>query len=480
MRNALLLPLLLVACGGGGGGGGNTTLPALQVRWARFAGGLGNTLSVFGMATALDGTFAVVGDIDGSATFGEGEPNETTLLASGIFVARYASDGAFLWARAAFGAGFLSPTAVQALPAGAVLVAGIYYDSITLGYAEPNETTLTGSATNQNVFLARYEADGSLSWATSAPSTSGTDGVFASDLAARPDGSCYVVGGIRGSAVFGEGEATETTLVAQALDAFVARYSPGGLLDWATGIGGTGIDRADSASTFSDGSVIVAGSWEGQCQFGPIIDTADGDDLFLLRLTTGGSFDGLRTVSGPGYQLPGAVRVRPDDSYVVLGWFEDRAEFGPFDRMPLGASPDDLFLAGYAPDDTPEWARAFGSRTLGEGFASLAVLPDRRIAVSGQLGDEIYIEGGKTIRAIGPDTGWPDAFVLLFSADGSPLERTRAGGSGWEQLSGLAAFPDGSIGLGGHTLSATLTLEPNVTRNVSGGVDSVLARLDPR
>ena len=58
------------------------------LRGATRARGGGNQTGV-GVATFADGSCAVAGFYDGAATFGPGEPNETTLVAGGGFVARY-------------------------------------------------------------------------------------------------------------------------------------------------------------------------------------------------------------------------------------------------------------------------------------------------------------------------------------------------------------------------------------------------------
>ena len=76
--------------------------------WARSAGGI-DTDRGLGIATDRGGNSYVTGRFLLTATFGAGEANETVLTAAGdfdVFVAKYASDGALLWARSAGGTGF--------------------------------------------------------------------------------------------------------------------------------------------------------------------------------------------------------------------------------------------------------------------------------------------------------------------------------------------------------------------------------------
>ncbi len=92
----------------------------------------------------------VTGSFRGSATFGPGETNETTLTSAGgidIFVAKYDAAGALVWAKRAGGTGsdFGRGTAVDG--SGNSYVTGFFgafgSAAATFGPGETNETTLT-------------------------------------------------------------------------------------------------------------------------------------------------------------------------------------------------------------------------------------------------------------------------------------------------------------------------------------------------
>ena len=115
------------------------------------------------------GNSYVTGFFNDMATFGPGEPNETTLTSAGsgdIFVAKYASDGVLLWVKQAggtdpdfFDLGFGITTDGQ----GNSYVTGRFADTATFGPGEPNETTLTDAGTG-DIFVAKYASDGNLVW----------------------------------------------------------------------------------------------------------------------------------------------------------------------------------------------------------------------------------------------------------------------------------------------------------------------------
>ena len=84
-------------------------------------------------------------------------------------------------------------------------------------------------------------SSGSLIWASGA---GGEESDSARAIASLQDGSALVTGSFSGTATFGPGEENETVLTAltsqQGTNAFIAKYSPDGTLDWAKSAGGPG------------------------------------------------------------------------------------------------------------------------------------------------------------------------------------------------------------------------------------------------
>jgi hypothetical protein len=169
----------------------------------------------------------VTGFFDGSAVFGDGETNETTLVSAGgsgdLFVAKYHPNGQLVWAKQAGGTEFEIAFGIALDGSGNSTLTGRFRGSALFGDAEANETTLVSTG-NDDVFVAKYDPSGQLVWATRAGGTSSDSGVA---VAVDGDGASAVTGSFLGSAVFGDGEANETTLVGAGgfADIFVAKFS---------------------------------------------------------------------------------------------------------------------------------------------------------------------------------------------------------------------------------------------------------------
>ncbi len=130
----------------------------------------------------------------GSATFGIGEPTETTLQNSeqtAIFIAKFDNSGSLLWAKMAGGDGEVDFPVIVIDDSNNTHVTGILSGSATFGAGEINETTLTALGF-EDIFIAKYDSNGNLIWAKSAGSTSFY--VSATAIAVDGFGNIYVTG----------------------------------------------------------------------------------------------------------------------------------------------------------------------------------------------------------------------------------------------------------------------------------------------
>jgi hypothetical protein len=227
--------------------------PDGNLLWAKSAGGThltrGNSI-----ATDHSGNSYVTGSALGTVRFGVGEVNETPLSA-GSFVAKYARNGALLWARSAGGGTTANGIALD--HRGNSYVTGSFSGTAIFGVGEANETILS-VASGSGAFVAKYAPDGILLWAKSAERSG-------HGIATDVHGNSYVTGLFSGTATFGMGEADETILsVVSGLGVFVAKYAPDGILLWATSAGGWG----HGIATDVRGNSYVTGWFSGTTTFG--------------------------------------------------------------------------------------------------------------------------------------------------------------------------------------------------------------------
>jgi hypothetical protein len=174
-----------------------------------------------------DGSILVAGELRFSIVFGEDEPNETILSASpnglpDCFLAKFDEDGSLIWVKSGTGSGWNSAKEVAPLDDGSSILAGTFTGNVVFGQDEANETTLSEPTGLDQIFIAKYFADGTVAWAIQA---GGEADEYVDGLTVVDSEEVYLSGSFSGAAVFGEGEPNETTLTATGItDIFVAKY----------------------------------------------------------------------------------------------------------------------------------------------------------------------------------------------------------------------------------------------------------------
>jgi len=456
--------------------------------WAVSAGGT-LTEEGHGIAILPDGGALVAGSfgfpvldpgVTYTATFGASEANETTLSSAGeydVFVARYNSDGTLEWAVNAGGTSSDEGFGIAALADGSSLVTGRFRFAATFGAGEANETTLTAPASDANLFLARYNSDGTLAWAVSA---GGNDWAQGNAVAALEDGSALVTGYFEGTATFGPGEGNETPLISAGQnDIFVAKYNPDGTLAWAKQAGGTG--NADGSgrgiAALSDGSSVVTGAFWNDVTFGAgeanetTLSSAGDWDIFVAKYDPDGDLVWAARSGGNRSAEGEDIATLADGSALITGNFEGEATFGPGDPNEIildsGDYPD-ILVAKYNPDGTLAWATQAGGVDYDYG-RGIAALPDGSTLITGDFeGTATFGAGEPNETSLITSANW-DMFLAKYDPDGALRWARRAGGTDTDGASGnsVSALDDGT-----SVVTGTFRGEPE--QEPSGGAKTVV------
>jgi hypothetical protein len=390
---------------------GNGTLA-----WAVSAGGAGLD-EASGVAVDPDGGIRVGGMFSGTATFGTGN-TRTTLSSAGesdLFLARYDPEGSLVWAVQAGGpeADVSSPS-VGVDAAGNTYLAGVFFGTITFG-SPPASRTLT-SAGLSDLFLAKYDADGRLLWARR-DGGERYDGVSA--LAVDAAGHAWLTGQSGDGAIFGAGEAHETTLTG--LNAFVARYEPDGSLAWARQSEGGDLAIGRGIAVDAAGDCTVAGSFFGDIVFGAgtlqtTLISAGQNDAFIVRYDPDGVLLSARRDGGVDNEWATGVALDAAGNATVTGVFTGTATFGAGEvgetSLP-GAGDLDVFVAQYGPDGLLRGARGAGGPFQDYPWG-VAVDAAGHATVTGHFGGIAPFETGVSVPITVTSAGEEDVFVARY------------------------------------------------------------------
>jgi hypothetical protein len=314
--------------------------PQGDLLWAKLAYGPDQEF-VYAVASLPDGGAVIVGSLENQLTLGAGEPGEVTMAASGrstLFVARYASTGAVVWAQS-IGGRYVDPlSAVAVVGDGDILVTGGFRGDVTFGRGESDEVTLHAVDAG-DLFVARYTVDGQLVWARSAGGPRDEHG-FA--VVASTDGGAFV----GGQWFYPYPDTTWTPRVPNpglGHPLTVARYDATGSQQWARTIGGYPGHEARSIGLLPSGELAVLGRFRNDATFARAtgvnlaLTSAGDSDLFLAKYDVGGEPVAVFRIGSEWGDDVGGLAVLKDGSVVITGEISSgrRGVFGGATDTPL-------------------------------------------------------------------------------------------------------------------------------------------------
>jgi len=460
--------------------------------WAKRAGEAGGCVYGYPAITTLsDNSTVVTGEFFWpGATFGPGEINQTVLTSAGeydIFIARYNPDGTLAWAKRAGGTGYDTGNGITTLSDNSTVVTGNFgwpENSATFGPGEPNQTVLT-SAAEEDIFIARYNPDGTLSWAKRA---GGTWDDVGNGITTLSDNSTVVTGYFESSATFGPGESNQTVLTSAGIyeaDIFIARYNPNGTLSWAKRAGGSDYDQGLGITTLSDNSIVVTGGFIGSATFGPgeinqtVLTSAGFSDIFIARYNPNGTLSWAKRAGGTDEDQGLGITTLSDNSTVATGYFIGSATFGPGEINQTVLTVGGAFIARYNPDGILAWAKRAGGEDTGEGITTLS---GNSTVVTGVFGGTATFGQGEPGETVLNTVGNFDIFIARYNPDGTLSWAKSAGGPFFDRGYGITTLSDNSTVATGYFESSTTfgPGEPNQTVLTSaGGQDIFIARFEP-
>jgi hypothetical protein len=232
-----------------------------NVLWAKSAGG---TQDDAGVGVALDGAgnVFVCGSFNSaSITFGSTVLTNAAANLNDIFMVKYTPSGTVIWAKRAGGTGDDTPKGISTDLSGHFFIGGNYSSpSLTFG-----TSTLT-NAGSLDVFIARYDTSGVVSWAKGA---GGTGSDLLQGICTDHYGNACITGSFYSPSItFGTFALNNTA----GHNIFISKYDTGGVVTWAKRPSGVGGQGGNAVCSDGYGKIYLAGEFSGSyISFGSII-----------------------------------------------------------------------------------------------------------------------------------------------------------------------------------------------------------------
>jgi hypothetical protein len=423
--------------------------PLPEITWARKAGS-GESEQGRAIATDASGNIYVTGFFSETTSFGT-----TNLVSSGtedVFVAKYNPAGTLLWARRAGGNEYDEGRGIAVDSGGNVYVTGLFQNNAT--FAPTNLNSSGGS----DVFIAKYDTQGTLLWARKAGGDL-FDEAYA--LALDKAGNVYITGSFEETAMFGSTTLTNTS---GSLDVFVAKCDSNGAFLWARRAGGVFDDGGNGIAVDAATNVYVTGFFATNAAFGSTNMTAPGmaADIFVVKYNSSGTLQWVRQAGGPNQDAGQAVAVDSNGHILVTGQFRVSASFGTTNITGNGA---DIFVARYDPAGNVTWVRRAGGND--------PIYGDQGWAVQADAAGNAYVSGHFSGTANFGTTNittlaFNDAFVAKYSTNGQMIWVERIGGIGIDIGCALALDMSNNVSVTGFFYDTATAGTTNLT---SSGLD---------
>jgi hypothetical protein len=373
------------------------------------------------VAVELSGNVYVSGEFSGAVDFDPG-PGIDLRTSSGswdAFLAKFKSDGSYLWSRTWGGENWEEALDISIDPSGYVYMVGSVSGSVDF---DPGPgVDLHDANYLPDAFLVKYSPDGEYRWGRHWGSV-GWD--WATGVDASSPGAVFVCGSFSNTCDFDQGDGVVSRTSSGGEDAHLVKYDDLGNLKWVRTWGGPLWDEALEVCVDEAGNPYVTGFCE------EIIDFDPGPDAELHGI------DGLRSGYVTGYDASGSHRwaeswgvgslnyayALDSDRHghlFVTGYFSNSLIFDQESAHNSLASVGgtDVYSIGLDTSGNVEWSRRWGGYWDDYG---LGVVSDR----SGSLYICGVFDKGADLDP-GPDTlkfiskGKMDTWLIRMKADGT-------------------------------------------------------------
>ena len=297
------------------------------------------------------------------------------------------------------------------------------------------------SAGGSDIFVIKYDPAGSILWIKQAGGTQDDNVSSFGAVAVDTTGGVYITGAFRGTAVFG----TASLVSSGADDIFVAKYDTAGALVWAKRYGGTGADFGAAIAVDSVGNSYVTGGFKSTATFGSSTFTAAGNDydIITLKQDAAGNLLWARNASGAADWAKYGSGIGVDAAgnvYITGGFRYGIATFGAVTLTGLGK--EDIFIAKYDASGTLQWAKQAGGANGDWGYG-IAVDENGNLYITGS------IEGNGAFGSVSLNGTGLDAYLAKYDTNGNAIWATRFGGPNGFSYGGIALDQAGTIYVSG-------------------------------
>jgi hypothetical protein len=353
------------------------------------------------------------------------------------FIAKYDVNGKLIWAKKLGDSSgtyaLVSSTSILS-DNGSIYVTGEFQDKIDFDLG-PAVAELS-SYVNGNIFLAKYDTNGSYIWAinfgggVNPNDNSAPKGL---DLAVDENHNVFVTGAFAQTSDFNPGAETHTLINKGKTDAFIAKYDAAGKYIWAKGYGSTGSETGRTIE-IQENTLYVGGIFSGIMDADPTSEVREFSskgqtDFYLSKFDTDGNFTWSNAFGDVDYDYIQSISIDTEKNVFLTGSFRGTIDADPTSDIKVLTSNgnSDILIAKYTPEGTLAWAHNYGSTEYDFGN-DIVVNVEGNILVTGSFGSSFDFDKSES-NVILTSQGSTDIFIAKFDKLGNLVWADSFGGT---------------------------------------------------
>lgn len=310
----------------------------------------------------VTGRFSHTVDFD----YGIGNAMFTASGGWGMFLAKYDTNGNYVWARGFGGGNGMEGTQITLDINNNCIVTGNKWATYDLdpgpGVANVNQISTV------DCFLAKYDNNGNYILAFGLGGSVANSSVAGTQVVTDPSGDIYLAGFFTKLTDFDPAAGTSTLNSVNGADVFFAKYDANGNYQWAKSFGSGNDDYCHGLTLDGLGNICMAGRLYGPTDYdtGPgtaILNPVGLYDIFVAKYDASGNYIWAFGAGGTNYESPTSIRTDNLNNIYITGGFMGTVDMDP--AMPLAllysAGAYDIFIAKYNASGIYQWAYGMGS-----------------------------------------------------------------------------------------------------------------------
>ncbi|MEI6487456.1 MAG: T9SS type A sorting domain-containing protein [Bacteroidota bacterium] len=323
-------------------------------------------------------------------------------------------------------------TSVATDPSGNVYAVGYFFGtSVSFG---AYTLTNVNSASLQQLFVVKYDANGNVQWANTA---GGYDQNQANAVTVDANGNVYITGAFWGEYLSIGSIMLNTGVFAGAnlSTMFIAKYDSNGILQWAkfnnppsTGAG-TVIGQSIALDINNNAYIIGSFTINDLSIVGATLyNTTSGggmSDVFVAKYNSNGTAMWALKAGGSGNDYGNGITTDTNGKIYITGTFHGGGAFSGINLFTLGQQ--EMFVAKYDTLGTINWAK----EAYGYGYdygQQIAAATNNAIYVTGYYNSDSISFGTQTLHNAST-TSTNDVFLVKYDSTGTANWAIGAGGS---------------------------------------------------